>query len=126
MPLSVEIIKTHETYALYDGAFDFNINAATLWLPIDCKMIEAIGVMAIKNDGAEGVKHISLSLNDTQHIADLLVINNTGLNLVGFKDIMNKVDIPINTKSFIRLAPLSLGKTTISNSTFKVYVQWSR
>lgn len=127
MPLLVQTVETN--FYRSNGALDYNDGfavATTVQLPLECKYIEEIGLFPTIND--ENVittsKYVSISLNDTVHIIDEIVIDKVNSKHICFNNIMKKVNISTPQNSFIRIAPLALNHSVKFNSSIKLLIKW--
>lgn len=129
MKTRIDTIQTNYFRQDSELGSDLNDGAAItgiIQLPLECKFIEEIGVFPVRND--ENVltlsKYISLSLNDTVHLFDDVVIGSNVSSLVCLKNLMKKVNMPTPENSFIRVASLAITNSIKLNSSIKVIVKW--
>jgi len=129
MKWSIDTIQTN--YYRADGVLFGDLNdggaiTGIIKLPLECNFIEEIGILPVYNE--ENVltpnKFISLTLNDTIHILDEVVIGSNESRLFCLKNLMKKVNVPTTENSFIRVATLTITDDIKSNSSIKVIIKW--
>lgn len=127
MKTRIDTIQTN--FSRFNGELNYNDGAAManiIQLPLECRYIDEIGVFPVYND--ENVltesKYISLTLNDSVHILDDVVVGSCKSKLITMSNLMKKVALATPENSFIKVTALSITNQIKTNSSIKVIMKW--